>query len=98
MTTNNSHSSSIDRLITDLQEYDIAIKVEHGEGQAYYAWVDDQLHHHREHPTAQSCDPGEEARERLQLDSKYFGVLKADIIPFDSSPFSRDQETEDQHT
>jgi len=73
----------LERLRTD----DVALKLTHGEGEAYYAWLDGDLNHYRDHPQAESAEPGEESRERFAIDAKYLGLFDPKFIPLESSPF-----------
>lgn len=77
-------------VIARLRSQDVALKLTHGEGEAYYAWIDGELHHHRVHPTAESCEPGRDSVERFLIDTKFMSLFSPDFIPLTDSPFSRE--------
>jgi len=75
------------RQITDrLQDEDVALKLTHGEGVAYYAMLDDTLHHHREHESAESAEPGDESWDRLLVDAQFLPMFEPDIVPLSETP------------
>lgn len=79
----------VDRLKSD----DVVLELTHGEGKAFYGWIDGDLHHHRDHHRAESCEPGEESFERLKIDADYLPMFNPEFIPFDQGPFNRSVDT-----
>jgi len=75
-------------ILERLQTDDVALKLTHGEGEAYYAWVGGKLNHHRVHPTAESAEPGQDSLERFAIDAKYLGMFEPKFVPLESSPFN----------
>jgi len=74
------------QIIERLQDGDVALKLTHGEGVAYYAMLDDTLHHHRQHDSAESAEPGQESWDRLLADAQFLTIFEPDIVPLSETP------------
>lgn len=74
------------QIIDRLQDGDVALKLTHGEGVAYYAMLEDTLHHHREHDSAESAQPGQESWDRLLVDAQFLPIFEPDIVPLTETP------------
>jgi hypothetical protein len=75
------------QIIDRLQDEDVALKLTHGEGVAYYAMLDDTLHHHhREHESAESAEPGDDSWDRLLVDAQFLPIFEPDIVPLSKTP------------
>lgn len=82
-----SEGTEID-VLEKLRGGEVALKLTHGEGEGYFAFVDGELHHHRAHPSVPSAGAGEAARERFDLDAGLMAMFEPEYIPLDESPFA----------
>lgn len=80
-------------VIKRLRSDDVALKLTHGEGEGYYAVMGGELHHHRAHHRAESAEPGEEARERFEIDAQFLTLFNPEFIPLKDAPFDRSVDT-----
>jgi len=74
------------QIIERLQDADVALKLTHGEGVAYYAMLDETLHHHRDHDSAESAESGQESWDRLLVDAQFLPIFEPDIVPLSETP------------
>jgi len=91
-------TTGVEQIVSRLKTDDVALELTHGEGQAYYAWVDGELHHFRDHHRAESAEPGDDAMERLGIDADYLPLFDPSFVSLADSPFSRSSDTGAAHT